>query len=141
MAPPFYFHPNDGKSHSTNGNGQYAQRWFGNVFWTALTACPRNWDLLTAHKAANSDRCLCHHFSTYGGNRWFTHVIVRFFTKKVSDARKSAGIALLCIAILYTTAPAVAVFARTNLIETVSEQPYESMPQWFKNWENRIAFL
>ena len=53
----------------------------------------------------------------------------------MSDARKSAGIALLCIAILYTTAPAVAVFARTNLIETVSEQPYESMPQWFKNWE------
>ncbi|MGB0392989.1 MAG: sodium:solute symporter family protein [Flavobacteriaceae bacterium] len=70
------------------------------------------------------------------GTAGLPHVIVRFFTvKKVSDARKSAGIALLCIAILYTTAPAVAVFARTNLIETVSEQPYESMPQWFKNWE------
>ena len=70
------------------------------------------------------------------GTAGLPHVIVRFFTvKKVSDARKSAGIALLCIAILYTTAPAVAAFARTNLIETVSEQPYESMPQWFKNWE------
>jgi len=64
------------------------------------------------------------------------HVIVRFFTvKKVSDARKSAGWALLFIAILYTTAPAIAVFARTNLIETVSEKKYDEMPVWFENWE------
>jgi len=57
------------------------------------------------------------------GTAGLPHVIVRFFTvKKVSDARKSAGWALLFIAILYTTAPAIAVFARTNLIETVSEK-------------------
>src|SRR5210317_1027906 len=70
------------------------------------------------------------------GTAGLPHVIVRFFTvKKVKDARKSAGLALLLIAVLYTTAPAVAVFARVNLIETVSEQPYKSMPAWFKNWE------
>ncbi|MCG5643162.1 cation acetate symporter [Flavobacteriaceae bacterium LSUCC0859] len=70
------------------------------------------------------------------GTAGLPHVIVRFFTvKKVKDARKSAGLALLLIAVLYTTAPAVAVFARVNLIETVSDQPYESMPAWFKNWE------
>ena len=71
------------------------------------------------------------------GTAGLPHVIVRFFTvKKVSDARKSAGWALLFIAILYTTAPAIAVFARTNLIETVSEKKYEDMPNWFSNWEN-----
>ena len=70
------------------------------------------------------------------GTAGLPHVIVRFFTvKKVSDARKSAGWALLFIAILYTTAPAIAVFARTNLIETVSEKKYEDMPVWFENWE------
>ena len=71
------------------------------------------------------------------GTAGLQHVIVRFFTvKKVSDARKSAGWALLFIAILYTTAPAIAVFARTNLIETVSEKKYDEMPVWFDNWEN-----
>ena len=70
------------------------------------------------------------------GTAGLPHVIVRFFTvKKVSDARKSAGWALLFIAILYTTAPAIAVFSRTNLIETVSEKPYKNMPEWFSNWE------
>jgi cation/acetate symporter len=70
------------------------------------------------------------------GTAGLPHVIVRFFTvKKVSDARKSAGWALLFIAILYTTAPAIAVFARTNMIETVSDKKYEEMPQWFKKWE------
>lgn len=70
------------------------------------------------------------------GTAGLPHVIVRFFTvKKVSDARKSAGWALLFIAILYTTAPAIAVFARTNLIETVSEKKYDEMPVWFENWE------
>ena len=70
------------------------------------------------------------------GTAGLPHVIVRFFTvKKVSDARKSAGWALLFIAILYTTAPAVALFSRTNLIETVSNQPYADMPEWFKKWE------
>ena len=70
------------------------------------------------------------------GTAGLPHVIVRFFTvKKVSDARKSAGWALLFIAILYTTAPAIAVFSRTNLIETVSNQPYTDMPEWFDKWE------
>ncbi len=70
------------------------------------------------------------------GTAGLPHVIVRFFTvKRVRDARKSAGLALLLIAILYTTAPAVAVFAKTNLINTVSGQGYETMPAWFKNWE------
>jgi cation/acetate symporter len=70
------------------------------------------------------------------GTAGLPHVIVRFFTvKRVKDARKSAGIALLLIVILYTTAPAVAVFARTNMIETVSNKPYENVPPWFKKWE------
>ena len=70
------------------------------------------------------------------GTAGLPHVIVRFFTvKKVSDARKSAGWALLFITILYTTAPAIAVFSRTNLIETVSNKPYEQMPYWFEKWE------
>lgn len=70
------------------------------------------------------------------GTAGLPHVIVRFFTvKKVSDARKSAGWALLFIAVLYTTAPAIALFARTNLIETVSNQNYSEMPEWFTKWE------
>ncbi len=70
------------------------------------------------------------------GTAGLPHVIVRFFTvKKVKDARKSAGIALLLIVLLYSTAPAVAVFARTNMIETVSDKPYNSVPDWFKKWE------
>ncbi len=70
------------------------------------------------------------------GTAGLPHVIVRFFTvKKVSDARKSAGWALLFIMILYTTAPAIAVFARTNMIETVSNQEYETLPDWFHTWE------
>ena len=70
------------------------------------------------------------------GTAGLPHVIVRFFTvKRVRDARKSAGLALLFIAILYTTAPAIAVFARTNLINTVSNKPYANMPAWFSNWE------
>ncbi|MFT6137937.1 MAG: cation/acetate symporter [Cyclobacteriaceae bacterium] len=70
------------------------------------------------------------------GTAGLPHVIVRFFTvKKVSDARKSAGWALLLIAILYTTAPAIAVFARTNMIETVQDKEYAEMPEWFSTWE------
>lgn len=70
------------------------------------------------------------------GTAGLPHVIVRFFTvPRVRDARKSAGYALLFIAVLYTTAPAIAVFARTNLIETVSDKTYESMPNWFSKWE------
>jgi cation/acetate symporter len=77
------------------------------------------------------------------GTAGLPHVIIRFFTvPKVRDARKSAGYALFFIALLYTTAPAVAVFARTNLIQTVSNQPYSEMPEWFKKWEGSklIAF-
>jgi len=71
------------------------------------------------------------------GTAGLPHVIVRFFTvPKVSDARKSAGYALLFIAILYTTAPAVATFARVNLLETVSEAEYKGLPDWFESWEN-----
>ncbi|MBQ0786940.1 MAG: cation acetate symporter [Oceanihabitans sp.] len=71
------------------------------------------------------------------GTAGLPHVIVRFFTvPKVKDARKSAGYALFLIAILYTTAPAIAVFSRTNLIETVSNKEYSEIPEWFKNWEN-----
>jgi len=70
------------------------------------------------------------------GTAGLPHVIVRFFTvPKVRDARKSAGYALVFIAILYTTAPAIAVFARTNLIQSVSEKSYNEVPSWFKNWE------
>ena len=71
------------------------------------------------------------------GTAGLPHVIIRFFTvPKVKDARKSAGYALLFIAILYTTAPAIAVFARTNLMETVQDTPYKEIPAWFTNWEN-----
>ena len=70
------------------------------------------------------------------GTAGLPHVIVRFFTvRKVSDARKSAGWALLFISVLYTTAPAVAVFSRTNLIETLSNKAYADLPEWFEKWE------
>ncbi|WP_394875301.1 sodium:solute symporter family protein [Gaetbulibacter sp. M240] len=70
------------------------------------------------------------------GTAGLPHVIVRFFTvKRVKDARKSAGLALFLIVILYSTAPAVSVFARTNLIETVSNKAYADVPVWFKKWE------
>ncbi len=70
------------------------------------------------------------------GTAGLPHVIIRFFTvRRVRDARLSAGWALVFIAILYTTAPAIAAFARTNLIETVNEKEYASIPSWFKNWE------
>ncbi len=75
------------------------------------------------------------------GTAGLPHVIIRFFTvPKVRDARASAGWALVFIAILYTTAPAVAGMARLNLMETIEPQPrqymaYDERPQWFKNWE------
>jgi cation/acetate symporter len=71
------------------------------------------------------------------GTAGLPHVIVRFFTvPKVSDARKSAGYALVFIALLYTTAPAVAAFSRVNFIESIQEKSYIDSPDWFKNWEN-----
>jgi len=70
------------------------------------------------------------------GTAGLPHVIVRFFTvPKVRQARSSAGWALLFIALLYTTAPAVAAFARTNLLDTVTDTPYANVPEWFTNWE------
>ncbi|GAB4396057.1 MAG: cation acetate symporter [Microscillaceae bacterium] len=71
------------------------------------------------------------------GTAGLPHVIVRFFTvPRVKDARYSAGWALIFIAILYTTAPAIAAFARTNLITTVSQKEYKALPSWFKKWED-----
>ena len=71
------------------------------------------------------------------GTAGLPHVLVRFFTvPKVSDARLSAGYALVFIAILYTTAPAVASFARLNLVDTVHSTTYDEAPEWFGNWEN-----
>ncbi len=78
------------------------------------------------------------------GTAGLPHVIIRFFTvPTVSDARKSAGYALFFIALLYTTAPAVSTFARYNLLNTVSEKAYSSLPQWFHKWESvgLIAWL
>ena len=70
------------------------------------------------------------------GTAGLPHVIVRFYTvPRVAAARSSAGWALLFIAILYTTAPAVAAFARTNLLTTMSDVNYEDTPDWFKKWE------
>ncbi|MGE0484423.1 MAG: sodium:solute symporter family protein [Gammaproteobacteria bacterium] len=70
------------------------------------------------------------------GTAGLPHVIVRFFTvPKVSDARRSAGWALLFIALLYTTAPAVGAFARLNFIETVHDTPYAEAASWFHTWE------
>src|SRR6056300_1865432 len=75
------------------------------------------------------------------GTAGLPHVIIRFFTvPKVRDARSSAGWALVFIAVLYTTAPAVGAMARFNLMNTVEPQPgqylpYDERPQWFKNWE------
>ena len=71
------------------------------------------------------------------GTAGLPHVIVRFFTvPKVSDARKSAGYALLFIALLYTTAPAVGAFARVNFVDTVHNTQYTEVAGWFKSWED-----
>lgn len=70
------------------------------------------------------------------GTAGLPHVIIRFYTvPSVKAARYSAFWALLFIGILYTTAPAVAVFARANLIHTLHNQPYKTSPLWFRNWE------
>ena len=75
------------------------------------------------------------------GTAGLPHVIIRFFTvPKVKDARSSAGWALVFIALLYTTAPAVGAMARLNLMQTIEPVPgeylvYDERPQWFKNWE------
>lgn len=76
-------------------------------------------------------------FALMVGTAGLPHVIVRFFTvPKVSDARLSAGYALIFIALLYTTAPAVAAFARLNFVDSVHNTAYTDAPGWFKNWES-----
>jgi cation/acetate symporter len=76
-------------------------------------------------------------FALMVGTAGLPHVIIRFYTvKNVQAARWSAFWALLFIGMLYTSAPAVAAFARANLIEDVSQTSYEESPEWFKNWEN-----
>jgi cation/acetate symporter len=71
------------------------------------------------------------------GTAGLPHVIVRFFTvPKVKDARISAGYALIFIVLLYSTAPAVAAFAKTNLLGTINNTEYSEVPEWFYNWEN-----
>jgi cation/acetate symporter len=78
------------------------------------------------------------------GTAGLPHVIIRFYTvKTVRGARSSAGWALLFIAILYTTAPAIAVFARTNLLATVPNVPYAEAPSWLGTWEDTglVAWL
>jgi cation/acetate symporter len=75
-------------------------------------------------------------FSLMIGTAGLPHILIRFFTvPKMRDARSSAGWALIFIALLYTTAPAVAVFARTNFVKTVNDVEYVNAPSWFKNWE------
>ncbi len=70
------------------------------------------------------------------GTAGLPHVIIRFFTvPRIRDARASAGWALFFIVLLYTAAPAVAAFTRTNFIKTVHNVQYEHAPQWLKNWE------
>ncbi len=75
-------------------------------------------------------------FALMVGTAGLPHIIIRFFTTPtIKGARASAGWALFFIALLYTTAPAVAAFARTNLILTLNNKNYADAPSWFKNWE------
>jgi cation/acetate symporter len=79
---------------------------------------------------------LCITFALMVGTAGLPHVIIRFYTvPSVKAARISAGFALLFIAILYTTAPSVASFARYNMINTLNDKAYKAAPSWFKNWE------
>ena len=79
----------------------------------------------------------CITFALMVGTAGLPHVIVRFYTvPSVKAARLSAGFALMFIAILYTTAPSVASFARYNMIDTINNQEYKTAPTWLKNWEN-----
>jgi cation/acetate symporter len=95
----------------------------------------------TAGKKSTVD-IFCLTAALMAGTAGLPHVIVRFFTvPRVKDARTSAGWALIFIAILYTTVPGVAGFGRVNLIQTINGvdnagTSYETMPTWFKNWEN-----
>jgi len=95
----------------------------------------------TTHVRGDTLNMFVYTMSLMIGTAGLPHVIIRFFTvPKVRDARTSAGYALLFIAILYTTAPAVSAMARLNLMDTVNPAPgkhlaYDERPDWFKNWE------
>ncbi|ORT51900.1 sodium:solute symporter [Vibrio sp. qd031] len=95
----------------------------------------------TTHVRGDTLNMFVYTMSLMIGTAGLPHVIIRFFTvPKVRDARTSAGWALVFIAILYTTAPAVAAMARLNLMDTVNPAPgqhlvYDERPDWFKNWE------
>ncbi|RTZ14702.1 cation acetate symporter [Vibrio aquaticus] len=95
----------------------------------------------TTHVRGDTLNMFVYTMSLMIGTAGLPHVIIRFFTvPKVRDARTSAGWALLFIAILYTTAPAVSAMARLNLMDTVNPAPgkhlaYDERPDWFKNWE------
>jgi cation/acetate symporter len=99
----------------------------------------------TTQVLGNSLNMFAYTLSLMIGTAGLPHVIIRFFTvPKVADARASAGWALVFIALLYTTAPAVGAMARLNLMETIQIGPvgsaegnlaYDDRPQWFKNWE------
>lgn len=96
----------------------------------------------TTQKRISTINMFAYVMSLMIGTAGLPHVIIRFFTvPKVKDARSSAGWALVFIAVLYTTAPAVAAMARLNLMTTIEPTPgehliYEERPQWFKNWES-----
>ncbi|MGH1472537.1 MAG: sodium:solute symporter family protein [Cellvibrionaceae bacterium] len=96
----------------------------------------------TTQKRISTVNMFAYVMSLMIGTAGLPHVIIRFFTvPKVKDARSSAGWALVFIAVLYTTAPAVAAMARLNLMTTIEPTAqenlvYEDRPQWFKNWES-----
>ncbi|MFK7977284.1 MAG: sodium:solute symporter family protein [Halioglobus sp.] len=98
-------------------------------------------DQYTTNVRGNTLNMFAYTASLMIGTAGLPHVIIRFFTvPKVRDARASAGWALVFIAVLYTTAPAVAGMARLNLMATIEPAPgqylaYDERPQWFKNWE------
>ncbi len=90
----------------------------------------------TGHGAKSTIDVFMITFALMVGTAGLPHIIIRFFTTPtIKGARASAGWALLFIAILYTTAPAVASFARVNMIETLNNHSYAEAPSWFKNWE------
>ncbi len=119
---------------STVHTGQYAGQYLLDVLDKLNT------DLgFTAYTQPGAKSMLdvfCITFALMVGTAGLPHVIIRFYTvPSVRAARLSAGYALLFIAILYTTAPAVAAFARYNMIDTINDKPYAEAPSWFKNWE------
>ncbi len=99
------------------------------------------WSEYTTQARLSMTNMFAYTMSLMIGTAGLPHVIIRFFTvPKVADARTSAGWALVFIAILYTTAPAVAGMARLNLMSTIEPAPgqhlaYEERPDWFENWE------